>query len=80
MLTQFTVLEYIEELEGQEKVRRQYRSRINAFSLSDAHYMKMFRFSKDIVQMIIDMVSPYIPAGSRSSALNVETKVIITVS
>ncbi|GBP03501.1 PiggyBac transposable element-derived protein 4 [Eumeta japonica] len=48
--------------------------RIDAFSLSDQLFVKNFRLSKELVRQLVMEINPYINHTSRSSSIDVTTK------
>lgn len=52
-----------------------FRTRENAFQLSDREFVRIFRLSKMLTNNLIEIVEPYIRPQSRVSALDITTKV-----
>lgn len=67
----------LENVEFQENAqnRRKFYKRQDAFSLSDKDFVRNFRLSKILVNQLITMVTPFMTEPSRSSALDITTKV-----
>ncbi|GBP41028.1 Putative nuclease HARBI1 [Eumeta japonica] len=53
---------------------------IDAFSLSDQLFVKNFRLSKELVRQLVMEINPYINHTSRSSSIDVTTKVLIALN
>lgn len=45
------------------------------FQVSDQKFVQLFPVDKPLCQDIVDIVTPYIPNPSRTSALSIQTKV-----
>lgn len=56
---------------------RNYNNHFDAFELSDNRFVKLLRLSKELVQHLIDSLSPFMAQPNRKSALDVNTKVCI---
>ncbi|GBP95427.1 Putative nuclease HARBI1 [Eumeta japonica] len=54
--------------------------RIDAFSLSDQLFVKNFRLSKELVRQLVMEINPYINHTSRSSSIDVTTKLLIALN
>lgn len=49
---------------------------LDPFQISDRLFLKNFRLTKHVAIYLIDMLSPHIKVGNRSSSLDINTKVI----
>lgn len=67
--------EDLEDAVEQMEIRRDVLPQRDPFLLSDQKFIKLFRVSKDLCQEIVEMLTPYIVAPTRTSALTVSTKV-----
>ena len=65
------VLEAIEDLE----IGRDVLQPTDPFLLSNRKFIQIFRLSKDMVTEVVEMVSPFMEAQSRASALSITTRV-----
>lgn len=72
----FVILNDLIDAEEQEDrpVRRFYR-RENAFELTDEKFIKTFRLTKLLVRNLILLLTPFLQAPIRSSAITIELKV-----
>lgn len=61
-----------DEIEGPGRV---FYNRIDAFTLRDECFIKLFRLSKDLTRQVVELVRPFLPEPVRRSAITVETKV-----
>lgn len=68
------ILQNLEFQEGAQN-RRQFYKRLDAFTLFDKDFIRNFRLSKTLVYQLINMVTPFMTEPSRSSALDIPTKV-----
>lgn len=71
----------IQNIEAQENAV-QYRrlitakeNRVNPFTLSDRLFVKNFRLPKDLVLYLIELLKPFIEVKTRSSAIDLSSKV-----
>lgn len=70
------IFEDLQDAEEQAEIpTRRFKKRESAFELSDAQFRKCFRVSKELAREIIETISPYIQQATRSSALDISTKV-----
>lgn len=70
----------VEEAELAHAVNpRQFHIRNDAFQLSDMAFERLFRLPKQLVNDLIHRLEPYMILQSRSSALDVSTKVCIPI-
>lgn len=75
------IAEIVDEAAGAVAQRRRpFYNRIDAFQLQDKQFVRMFRLTKELVREVIELVSPYMQEGTRESAINIETKVILLYS
>lgn len=51
------------------------RPTYDAFALTDRLFIKNFRLSKEITQYLINLLKPFIVVDSRSSSIDIQTKV-----
>ncbi|KAF0752415.1 Uncharacterized protein FWK35_00039301, partial [Aphis craccivora] len=51
---------------------------LDPFQILDRLFLKNFRLTKHVAIYLIDILSPHINVGNRSSSLNVNNKVIKT--
>lgn len=68
----------IENLEVQEennRFQRRFFQYKNAFTMSDRHFVKHFRFTKELIRYLIELVRPYVRDSTRASSIPLETKV-----
>lgn len=65
------ILEAVEDFQ----VGRDVLQRTDPFQLTDRKFLQIFRLSKNMVNDVVEMVSPFINPQSRASALSVTTKV-----
>lgn len=68
------ILENIELQEGAQNTRT-FMKRVDGFSLSDKAFKKNFRLSKTLVYRLINLLRPFMTEPTRSSALDISTKV-----
>lgn len=62
------------EDQAQEPIRRFYQQE-PSFELSETKFIKLFRLSKELARNLIQMVTPFMEAPTRASALSIQTKV-----
>ncbi|KAK4872578.1 hypothetical protein RN001_014607, partial [Aquatica leii] len=66
----------LQEVENNaERPPRRYHDRDDPFELSDKQFIRLFRLTKELTRFVIDLVGDYIPAPSRLSGLDVQTKI-----
>lgn len=67
----------IQNMEVQENVglQRLKNNRVDPFTLSDRLFVKNFRLTKDLTRYLIELLSPFVKVKSRSSAIDLSTKV-----
>ena len=51
------------------------KNRVDPFTLSDRLFIKNFRLTKDLTRYLIELLSPFVEVKSRSSAMDLSTKV-----
>lgn len=56
---------------------RVYNNRDSAFDLSNTQFKKIFRLDKPATRQLINIVEPHMIDQTRSSALDIDTKVIL---
>lgn len=72
------ILDNIEEQENAiQHVRGVKEKTMDPFMLSDRLFVKNFRLTKYLANLLIDMLRPLIEDGNRSSAIDLKTKVRI---
>ncbi|XP_008179271.1 putative nuclease HARBI1 [Acyrthosiphon pisum] len=70
-------VENLEIIEMDAEIVRNSREALNPFQhLSDRQFIGKYRLSKDLCQIVIDMVRPFMKEPSRQSALTIERKVL----
>ncbi|KAJ8910188.1 hypothetical protein NQ315_008985, partial [Exocentrus adspersus] len=74
------VLNNLQEAEVQagRPPRRMYHS-LDAFELSDSQFIRLFRLNKHLNGFLIEMLTPYLQAPKRVSALSINLKVLVTL-
>lgn len=79
---EFELLAAIENQEIHEEnvrfLRKTYQHR-NGFDMTDQHFIRNFRLSKDLTRYLINLVRPYVGERTRASSLSVETKVHLNI-
>jgi len=61
---------------GAQNVRQPFGVKVNPFlALSDTAFVKNYRYSKDLTNYLIELVTPFIEPPKRLSALSVKDKV-----
>eukprot|EP00102_Acyrthosiphon_pisum_P019972 XP_016657182.1 PREDICTED: uncharacterized protein LOC107882785 [Acyrthosiphon pisum] len=75
-VTSHWTLENVESQEGAQNIRRHFMKRVDAFTLPDKDFIRNFRLSKGLVHRLINMLRPYVTESTRSSALDIPTKVL----
>ena len=80
-MAEFEELELLFAIENQEiqehnaRFHRKYYQYRDGFNMSDRHFLKHFRLSKEVTRHLIDLVRPYVRESTRASAISIETKV-----
>lgn len=75
-MDEFIHLFHIEDLEAAENQHPNVqRNPQNPFTLSDTHFIKMFRLTKNLTRYLIDILTPYLRAPRRRTDLEISTKV-----
>ncbi|KAJ8914921.1 hypothetical protein NQ315_016075 [Exocentrus adspersus] len=69
----------IDDAIDQERVPRDILVPRDAFNLTDHKFIKLFRLTKDVTRDVIDIVTPYVVAPTRESALTITAKVLATL-
>ena len=67
--------EDVEEAEHLQDVRRDVLPQRNPFRMSDEKFIRLFRLTKPLTRVVVEMVSPFMVQPSRISALTITTKV-----
>lgn len=62
------------EEQNEDHLRVMYKA-LDAMDLDDGKFIKLFRLNKELTQRLIEIVSPYLRAPSRASAININIKV-----
>lgn len=78
-MAMFFAINNVEEHENNVHNERQTRNTeyiTDPFILSDRLFIKNFRLTKDAVRYLIDLLRPHIISNTRSSAIDLNTKVI----
>lgn len=69
----------IQNMEMQENVGYgrllKKKNRVDPFTFSDRLFIKNFRLTKDLTRYLIELLSPFVEVKSRSSAIDLSTKV-----
>lgn len=69
----------LENLERQENAvnyrKLSHSERFDAFLLPDYIFIKNYRLTKDLVRYVINILTPHMTEATRTSALNIQTKV-----
>lgn len=56
--------------------RHYYNNRINPFEeMSDEQFIRLFRLNKELTEMLINMITPYMEEGQTANSLDITTKV-----
>lgn len=74
------VLENLEEMEIANENPRRYYQHYDPFHVSNKDFEKNFRLSKEVARFVINMLTPYVFAPTRRSALPIESKVKLYLS
>ncbi|KAK5639252.1 hypothetical protein RI129_011744 [Pyrocoelia pectoralis] len=75
----FVAINNLEQNENAVRRNRFYR-RMDAFDMPENQFIKHFRLSKPLVRDLILRVSRHIPAPTRRSAIDVQTKVLLALN
>lgn len=68
----------LENIERRQPRRHRHRQREDPFIvLTDEHFIRLFRLSKDLARFLINLLRNYISDAHRATDLNVTTKVSI---
>ncbi|KAF2900444.1 hypothetical protein ILUMI_05739 [Ignelater luminosus] len=79
-VVQFVAIDALGDIEeAANHPPRRFQQRKSAFDLPDHRFVKMFRLTKSLVRELIETLQPFIVPPSRTSALDVETKVLTTL-
>ncbi|KAF2901644.1 hypothetical protein ILUMI_04539 [Ignelater luminosus] len=79
-VVQFVVIDALGDIEeAANRPPRRFQRRESAFDLPDHRFVKMFRLTKPLVRELIETLQLFIVPPSRTSALDVETKVLTTL-
>ncbi|XP_060858749.1 putative nuclease HARBI1 [Metopolophium dirhodum] len=75
-------IDNIEEHERAMNVRQTRKNEIisDPFDTSDRLFIKNFRLTKDLVKYLIELLRPYIVSKSRLSAIDLNTKILVTLN
>lgn len=65
----------LEEVEIRARERRVFNARKDPFQLADKEFIRLYRINKRIMENVIDIVSEFIDAPRRISALEATTQV-----
>lgn len=65
-----------EEAWEEMNIGRDILPQTNPFQLSPRKFVQMFRLTKPLAEDVIEMVTPYMEAPTRASALTIQTKVL----
>lgn len=76
-------IEGIEEIEvinnGGNRKRKEYKTRFNAFVLSDEDFKAKYRFTKQYIQIITDIVKEDLEHDPRGGSISCELQVLIAL-
>lgn len=75
MLWNDIINEDVEEAVAEMGIGRDILPQTNPFQLSDRKFVQLFRVDKNLCHNIIDMVTPFLPQPTRTSAMSIQTKV-----
>ncbi|KAF2890356.1 hypothetical protein ILUMI_15818 [Ignelater luminosus] len=79
-VVQFVAIDVLGDIkEAANRPPRRFQRRESAFNLPDHRFVKMFRLTKPLVRELIETLQPFIVPPNRTSALDVETKVLTTL-
>ncbi|XP_022183155.1 putative nuclease HARBI1 [Myzus persicae] len=74
----------LENLERQENAvnyrKLSHSERFDAFLLPDYIFINNYRLTKDLVRYVINILTPHMTEATRTSALNIQTKVFIALN
>ncbi|XP_008182278.1 putative nuclease HARBI1 [Acyrthosiphon pisum] len=77
LYVQLNGVELLEQIEEDAEIVLQKYDFIDPFqSLSDRQFIRFYRLSKDLATKVVQMVTPFMKAPSRSSALTMQQKVM----
>ncbi|CAI6373946.1 unnamed protein product [Macrosiphum euphorbiae] len=82
-MAMFFAINNVEEHANYVHNERQTRNReyiTDPFTLSDRLFIKNFRLTKDAVRYLIDLLRPHIISNTRSSAIDLNTKIFSTLN
>ncbi|KAJ8974307.1 hypothetical protein NQ317_009547 [Molorchus minor] len=86
MLPYFGIMmQEVQENERQENIaqfnieRRIMRNNSDPFSLSDTHFVNIFRLNKDMVNYLIQELTPHMPVSMHPNAVDPQLKILATL-
>eukprot|EP00102_Acyrthosiphon_pisum_P021062 XP_016658272.1 PREDICTED: putative nuclease HARBI1 [Acyrthosiphon pisum] len=82
---EMAMLYAVENIEQHERIIHVRQSRnpefiTDPFTYTDRLFIKNYRLTKELVTNLVELVRPYIVSKSRSSAIDLKTKVLVTLN